>query len=480
MRKQHLKKQIGTLLLIAALLCASLFGGTFTLPSAQAGAAVSGFVYEAVKSNRIEGARVTLYNTNGGRTVWVPEKPGQKNPVNTDHDGAFSWETSAGSLGIGVELAGYKTVYAPQTDLSTSGGTLAVPIVTTEAPEIARVIRKHDDICVEFTQYMDLHTVTEDTLVFWHNGTPVYGDRWPADREVSGTDPYVYYAKSFNFTPEAEVTEITVQRVKNYAGISIGGKRSVPASAFVPETYFTPGDIDNDGAVTAADARIALRASVELYTDGDKVYDFSECSRTLLLADCDKNGAVEASDARSILRAAVGLTSFYSNSKLVTYTNLTDKHDDRTRPIDRITIHHMSGIMTAKECCDYFCDTAREVSANYCIGWDGSVALNVEERYRAWTSTCEANDMRAVTIEVSNDGYGSDGHVSDAAMEKLVELCIDICRRNGIKELVYTEDAYGSITMHMMFSDTDCPGPYLSSKFPYIVERVNSALKKNG
>ena len=481
MRKHHLRKRLGTLPVIAALLCASLSGGAFTLPSAQAEIAVSGFVYEAVRSNRIEGARVTLYDTTGGgRTVWAPEKPGQMNPADTDRDGAFFWETNAGALGIGVELAGYKTVYSAQTDLHTSAGKLAIPIVTTQAPEIARVIRKHDDICVEFTQYMDLRTVTEDTLVFYHNGTPVDGDRWPADCEISGTDPYVYYAKSFNFTPEAEVTEITVQRVKNYAGISIGGKRSIPASAFVPETYYYPGDIDNDGSVTAADARIALRASVGLYTDGDKTYDFSEHSRALLKADSDKNGAVEASDARSILRAAVGLTTLYSNSKLVTYTNLTDKHDDRTRPIDRITIHHMSGIMTAKECCDYFCETKREVSANYCIGWDGSVALNVEERYRAWTSSCEANDMRAITIEVSNDSYEPYGHVSDASMEKLIDLCIDICRRNGIKALVYTEDAYGNLTMHMLFSDTDCPGPYLSAKFPYIVERVNSALRGDG
>ena len=481
MKKLNVRKKLGTLPVIAALLLSSLLGGAFTLPSAQAETAVSGFVYEAVQSNRIEGARVTLYDTNGGgRTVWIPEEPEQSNPVGTDREGSFFWKTCPRAFGIGVELAGHKTVYAAQTELRSTAGEYAIPVVTTQAPEIARVIRKHDNICVEFTQYMDLRTVTEDTLVFYHNGKPVDGERWPADSEISGTNPYVYYAKSFNFLPEAEVSEITVQRVKNYAGISISGKRSVPASAFVPETYFTPGDIDNDGTVTAADARIALRASVGIFTDGDKTYDFSESSRTLLIADRDKNGAVEASDARSILRAAVGLTAFYSNSKLATYTNLTDKHDDRTQPIDRITIHHMSDVMTAKGCCDYFCETTREVSANYCIGWDGSVALNVEERYRAWTSSSEANDMRAITIEVSNDSYGPDWHVSDAAMEKLIELCIDVCRRNDIKELVFTENAYGSITMHKMFSDTDCPGPYLSAKYPYIVERVNSALRGNG
>lgn len=65
-----------------------------------------------------------------------------------------------------------------------------------------------------------------------------------------------------------------------------------------PETL--PGDVDLDGSVTAADARLALRRAVLLET-------FAEDSLEFLAADVDGDGAVTAGDARAILRAAVGL-----------------------------------------------------------------------------------------------------------------------------------------------------------------------------
>ncbi len=61
-----------------------------------------------------------------------------------------------------------------------------------------------------------------------------------------------------------------------------------------------PGDVDLDGSVTAADARLALRRAVLLET-------FAEDSLEFLAADVDGDGAVTAGDARAILRAAVGL-----------------------------------------------------------------------------------------------------------------------------------------------------------------------------
>ena len=247
--------------------------------------------------------------------------------------------------------------------------------------------------------------------------------------------------------------------------------------AFRPYVAYALGEVDGDGRITPADARLVLRASVGLFPGGSEE-GFREGEKMFLSADCDCSGRIDPADARTVLRASVGLELRESNSALASYVNLSDKHDDRTHRIDTITIHHMDGVMTAQACCDYFRETEREVSANYCIGYDGSVALCVEEKYRAWTSSSEANDMRAVTIEVSNDGDDADRHVSDAALEKLIELCVDICLRNGIGELVYTGDAAGNLTMHKMFIATDCPGPYLSRQFGRIAEQVNQRLSE--
>ncbi len=60
------------------------------------------------------------------------------------------------------------------------------------------------------------------------------------------------------------------------------------------------GDVDFDGSISAADARLALRRAVALE-------DYAEGSAQFLACDADGNNAVTAADARLILRAAVGL-----------------------------------------------------------------------------------------------------------------------------------------------------------------------------
>lgn len=166
-----------------------------------------------------------------------------------------------------------------------------------------------------------------------------------------------------------------------------------------------------------------------------------------------------------------------SNSKLVSYTKLSPNcNKPRNHKIDKITIHHMAGNLTVEQCGAIFARSTRRASSNYGIGTDGRVAMYVEECNRSWCSSSPENDHRAVTIEVANDQIGGNWHVSDTALAKLIDLCVDICQRNGIKKLNYTGDQTGNLTMHKWFAATACPGPYLSSKFPYIAQEVNKRL----
>lgn len=166
-----------------------------------------------------------------------------------------------------------------------------------------------------------------------------------------------------------------------------------------------------------------------------------------------------------------------SNSKLVSYTKLSPNcTKPRKSNINTINIHHMAGNLTVETCGNMFALTSRQASSNYGIGTDGRVGMYVEEANRSWCSSNSANDHRAVTIEVENDGGAPDWHVSDTALAKLIELCVDICQRNGIKKLNFTEDKSGNLTMHKWFAATTCPGPYLESKFPYIAQQVNAKL----
>lgn len=166
-----------------------------------------------------------------------------------------------------------------------------------------------------------------------------------------------------------------------------------------------------------------------------------------------------------------------SNSSLVSYTKLSPNCDHpRNHAIDKITIHHMAGDLSVETCGNLFANPNREASANYGIGSDGRVGLYVDEGDRAWASASPSNDNRAVNIEVANCATGGDWPVSSAAYNKLIDLCVDICQRNGIKALNYTGDTDGNLTEHRMFVATACPGPYLHERMGRIAAEVNSRL----
>jgi N-acetyl-anhydromuramyl-L-alanine amidase AmpD len=148
-----------------------------------------------------------------------------------------------------------------------------------------------------------------------------------------------------------------------------------------------------------------------------------------------------------------------SNSSLVNYIKISPNYNKRTAKIKKITIHHMAGNLSVQTCGNVFAKQSYEASANYGVDTNGLVGLYVEEKNRAWTSSNFENDNQAITIEVANDGGAPNWHVSDIAINKLVELCVDICKRNGIQKLIYTGNTSGNLTTHNMFAATVCPRP---------------------
>ena len=141
-----------------------------------------------------------------------------------------------------------------------------------------------------------------------------------------------------------------------------------------------------------------------------------------------------------------------------------------------IVIHHMAGNLSVETCGSVFASSSRQASAQYGIGSDGRVGQYVDESNRSWATANREIDSKAVTIEVANSSTGGQWPVSDKALAKCIELCVDICRRNGISRLNYTGDKSGNLHMHCWYVSTSCPGPYLKSKFSYIASEVNKRL----
>lgn len=165
------------------------------------------------------------------------------------------------------------------------------------------------------------------------------------------------------------------------------------------------------------------------------------------------------------------------NSSLATYIDTsTTNWNARKYDITRITIHHAAGVHSDLSSFSSIL-RYREASWNYAIDNNGRIGLFVTENHRTWTSSSPDNDHRAVTIEVSNSNTTDDWPISAQAYNALLNLCEDICRRNGIARLTYTGSLSGSnLTMHQWFAATGCPGPYLKSKFPAIASEVNRRL----
>lgn len=163
------------------------------------------------------------------------------------------------------------------------------------------------------------------------------------------------------------------------------------------------------------------------------------------------------------------------NSKLISATypayqgNYTKGRSGKK--IEAITIHHMAGRLTAKRCGAIFQRPGREGSSHYGIGYDGKIALYVDESNTAWTNSNWDSNCKSVTIETSDDN--SNWYVNDTTLNSLIKLVADIAKRNNLGKLVKGKN----LTWHSLVADkgreTDCPGDYLRSKIQYIADEAN-------
>lgn len=175
----------------------------------------------------------------------------------------------------------------------------------------------------------------------------------------------------------------------------------------------------------------------------------------------------------------------YTNSPLVDYTQISPHRGNRNgHVIDTITIH-CAAAQAAVETLGRLFQT-KQASANYGIGADGRVGMYVEEKDRSWCTSNNANDARAVTIEVACDNRHPYA-VKDAVYKKLITLVADICKRNGIAKLVWSTDKYDrmnhkggcNMTVHRDYENKACPGQWLYERHGQIAAEVNKRLTED-
>lgn len=155
--------------------------------------------------------------------------------------------------------------------------------------------------------------------------------------------------------------------------------------------------------------------------------------------------------------------------------------------IDTITLHCVVGHPNKAGLASCF-QKSRKCSCNYGIVDNGDIILIVEEKDRSWCSSNRYNDVRAITVEINSDTTEPYA-MKDASVNAAIKLCIDVCKRNGIKNMTWIPDkdkaleyqknlpeGEGVFTVHRWFANKSCPGKYLYDKMGWLCDEVNRGL----
>ena len=184
----------------------------------------SGYVYEAVTDNRVEGATAKVYyrdENTGEAVLWKAEEYDQINPQITNEEGIFAWDVPNGMWKVVVEKEGYESVESEWLPVPPPQVNVYLSMISTQAPTVTSVHLYKDTAVIEFSQYMKIDSVTAD--MFSMNGSAAVGKVEAIDPKESAVDSGEMLARQFKlYYSGGKVTSITVSaEVLNYVGTAM-------------------------------------------------------------------------------------------------------------------------------------------------------------------------------------------------------------------------------------------------------------------
>jgi hypothetical protein len=188
----------------------------------------SGYVYEAVPSNRLEGVTTTAYykeSESSDPVLWDAAQYEQENPLLTDKNGFYRWDVPIGIWQVKYEKEGYQTVYSewlpvppPQLDVN-------IGMTEMRQPEVIKAHAYPDAVELEFNKYMKPETLTTGNITVSVNGTPVSGTIQLLNEEAVSADGPSYASRvRFNAAKPFNADKVTLRvkkEVENYAGLKM-------------------------------------------------------------------------------------------------------------------------------------------------------------------------------------------------------------------------------------------------------------------
>ena len=198
---------------------------------ARLGIDPSGYVYEAVKSNRLEDVTAEVWYSasadGAGAVPWDAEFYEQVNPQPTDGDGVFGWYTPVGFYQVRFTKAGYEEARTEWMAVPPVRTGLEIGLRTTEKPQVESARAYTDCVELTFSQYMDATDALLAELTATGLGEGCTLEWVGSEESADGRQ----VAKALRIKPakalEAGSTvELSLSGAVNYAGIPMDGWNS--------------------------------------------------------------------------------------------------------------------------------------------------------------------------------------------------------------------------------------------------------------
>ena len=197
----------------------------------------SGYVYEAVASNRLPGVTVTCYERVTRYDIyeepydevqfWDASPYDQVNPLVTDQEGRYAWDVPEGWWQVKAELDGYETVYSEWLPVPPPQLEVNLGMVSYEVPWIEAVYAQPRSVEIVFGKYMQVETLTEGNIILMVDDEEISGNLELVNEEASPTDPSRVFASRVRFVPDqtlsvGQAVQVTVSGdLLSYAGVAI-------------------------------------------------------------------------------------------------------------------------------------------------------------------------------------------------------------------------------------------------------------------
>ncbi len=188
----------------------------------------SGYVYEAVSSNRVEGVLATAVwkaAEDSAEVIWDAAEFDQINPMLTDYAGAYAWDVPQGLWQVRFSKEGYEPTQTEWLPVPPPQLEINIPLTRLSAPSVKSIAAYSDGVTIEFDRYMMPEDINSTMIQVGNGSQPIEGTFTLLDEEARVAGDAVTYVSKVKFVPAAGELEgqlsINFGACRSYAGVAM-------------------------------------------------------------------------------------------------------------------------------------------------------------------------------------------------------------------------------------------------------------------